>query len=165
MSRRVISSAVSPLIAEMKQVFVAFLSRIGRIWLRISGSRSIVTERKMKSLSSTTCSRLFVADTFGERRGTLSMPPRRRARSSVRCRGIQVLAVDLPADVDVVVVDGDPLVVPAEPVGKGRPQPSRSDDGDPVRIERRNQRIPQHGVQLSITSRAMTIRCTSEVPS
>ena len=79
--------------------------------------------------------------------------------------GIQVLAVDLPADVDVVVIDGHPLVVPAEPVGKGRPEPSRSDDGDPVRIERRNQRIPQHGVQLSITSRAMTIRCTSEVPS
>ena len=61
MSRCVTSLAVSPLIAEMKQVFVLFFSRIGLMWLSISGRRSIVTERKMKSLFSTTCSRLFVA--------------------------------------------------------------------------------------------------------
>jgi len=61
MSRRFISLAVSPLITEMKQVRVVFFSRIGFIWFRTSGSRSIVTERRMKSLSSTTRSRLFVA--------------------------------------------------------------------------------------------------------
>ena len=84
MSVRLTSLAVIPLIAEMKQVRVLFLARIGFIWLSTSGSRSIVTARKMKSLSSMTRSRLFVAYTFGESRGTLSIPPRRLARSSVR---------------------------------------------------------------------------------
>jgi len=79
--------------------------------------------------------------------------------------GIQVLAVDLTADVDVVVIDDHPFVVPAELVGKGDSQTARSDDGDSARIKRRIPWIPQRGVQLSITSRAITIRWTSEVPS
>lgn len=75
--------------------------------------------------------------------------------------GIQMVPVDRLADVEIMVVDDHPLVVPAEFVRERGPEPARPNDGDPAGIVGG----VEHHHQPCMTSRAMTIRWISEVPS
>ena len=158
MSRWVTSLAVSPLIAEMKQVLRAFL---------LEDRLDLVQDLRKPVHRDGKEDEVVVLDDLLQ--VVRRIDPRREAGDLVHSAEtpgqvlrqmprVQVLPVDRLADVDVVVIDDHPLVVPAELVGKGGPQPARPDDGDSARIQRQIERIQQHDHQSCMTSRAMTIR-------
>ena len=55
--------------------------------------------------------------------------------------GIEMFTVDLLADIDVVIIDDHPFVVPAELVGEGGPQTPGTDNGNPALIRRQRKWI------------------------